>query len=91
MRDEYSKRPCQGKLMPGTVNRDNEHIELLYGDANEIAATDFMPFRYRKEDNGIGRLYCIGGRRFWNWLCRFLGPVFQRQDVANQGDERQRK
>lgn len=43
MEDEGRERPCRGKIVPGIVNRDNEHMELLYGDPNEVEFGDFTP------------------------------------------------
>ena len=43
MRD-HNRRPVgQVKLVPGVVNRDDEHIELLYGDAHKREVSGFVP------------------------------------------------
>lgn len=31
------------RLLPGIVDRNEEHIELLYGDSDEVDSKDFIP------------------------------------------------
>jgi len=33
---------AESRLLSGIVNRDDEHIELLYGDANNLDPEDFI-------------------------------------------------
>lgn len=42
MRDQDRRPVRQAKLVPGTVNRDDEHIELKYGDANTLDSKEFV-------------------------------------------------
>jgi hypothetical protein len=54
MKGKNKKRPGRVKLVPGNVNRDDEHIELLYGDPNETKLTDFMPVALVTPGPGCG-------------------------------------